>query len=84
MTDYSTENSTPRNSYERVQIPLHFGMGSVYIIFGVLVLYVKYFGSMQLSSGIAYALGGLMLLYGTFRIWRGVVMLRQQNRRQQR
>ncbi|HTN47002.1 MAG TPA: hypothetical protein VL098_11695 [Flavipsychrobacter sp.] len=84
MTDYSTENSTRRSGYERVQIPLHFGMGSVYIIFGILVLYVKYFGSIQLSSGIAYTLGGLMALYGAFRIWRGIVMLRQQNRRQQR
>ena len=78
---FNPEDNTRRSSYERMQIPLHFGMGSVYIIFGMLVLYVKYFGTMELSSGIAYALGGLMLIYGVFRISRGIILLRNNNKR---
>lgn len=78
---YSSSDNKPRSNYEKMQIPLHFGMGSIYVIFGLLVVYVKYFGSMSLSAGIAYALGGIMLIYGAFRIWRGISLLRQNNNR---
>ena len=78
---YTPDNNQRPSSYERMQIPLHIGMGCVYIIFGILILYVKYFGSMELSAGLAYALGGLMLVYGTFRLWRGFSLLRKSNRK---
>ena len=77
---YNTENPPRRSGYERMQIPLHLGMGCVYIIFSLLVFYLKYFGTMELSSGLAYALSGLMFLYGIFRLWRGFSMLRQTKR----
>ncbi|HQE11584.1 MAG TPA: hypothetical protein PLQ78_02430 [Flavipsychrobacter sp.] len=75
------ENTPRRSNMEKMQIPLHFGMGVVYLVIGFMVLYIKYFGTMALSSGIAYALGSLLLLYGAFRIWRGITMMRQQRRR---
>jgi uncharacterized membrane protein HdeD (DUF308 family) len=56
---------------------LHLGMGAVYIVVGCLVLYVKYFGTMELSTGLAYSIGTLMLLYGVFRIWRGIVAVKE-------
>ena len=84
MTNENQNNPPRKNAYERMQIPLHLGMGSIYIIFGFLVLYIKYFGSIELSAALAYALGGLMLLYGIFRIWRGITLLRQSNRHLQR
>lgn len=79
---YNPQHTPPprRSGYERMQMPLHIGMGFVYIIFGILILYIKYFGTMQLSAGLAYALGGLMLLYGVFRLWRGFSMMRQTKR----
>jgi len=84
MINENQNHPPKRNAYERMQIPLHLGMGGIYIIFGTLVLYIKYFGSIELSAVLAYALGGLMIIYGIFRIWRGITLLRQSNRRLQR
>jgi hypothetical protein len=80
MNQRPSENK-PRSNYEKMQIPLHFGMGSVYLLFGLLIVYVKYFGSMQLSAGVAYVLGSLLILYGGFRIWRGISLLKQDRSR---
>ncbi|RYG54082.1 MAG: C4-dicarboxylate ABC transporter [Chitinophagaceae bacterium] len=60
---------------------LHIGMGIMYILIGSLVLYIKYFGAMELPSGLAYVLGTMMLLYGIFRLWRGITFMRQRMRR---
>ncbi len=50
---------------------LHIAMGILYLAIGSAVMYLKYFGAFELPIGLAYLLGGLMLVYGTFRIWRG-------------
>lgn len=77
----SLEEQNRNRGIERFQTIMHLGMGSFYIIIGLLVLYVRYFGTMELSAGLAYALGGLMILYGVFRLWRGFVGLKQQKLR---
>ncbi len=77
---HNTENTPRRSGMERMQIPMHIVMGFVYIIFGLLIFYVKYFGTIELSAGLAYALGGLLMLYGVFRLWRGFAMLKQAKR----
>ncbi len=66
----------------KFRIGLHLGMGTIYLFFGVLVMYVKYFGAMELPSGVAYTMGTLLLIYGAFRIIRGILDLRnlRQNR----
>jgi len=74
------EDNNRNAGMQRFQSVMHLGMGSIYIIFGVLVVYIKYFGTMELSSGVAYTLGGFMILYGIFRVWRGVVSLMQRRR----
>lgn len=60
---------------------LHLGMGAVYLVIGFLVIYIKYFGTMELPTGMAYTLGSLMLLYGVFRIWRGIVAVKENRMR---
>lgn len=55
---------------------LHIGMGIVYLLFGILVVYVKYFGSIELSATTAYAMGALLSLYGIFRLYRGITDVR--------
>lgn len=50
---------------------LNISMGIIYLILGGVVIYTKYFGTMELGNGIRYALGGLMIVYGLFRLWRG-------------
>lgn len=66
---------------QRFQVIQHLGMGTFYLIAGSLVLYVKYFGAMELPAGLAYFLGTMMLLYGVFRIWRGFADLKKLKRR---
>jgi hypothetical protein len=56
---------------------LHLGMGVVYLLFAILVVYVKYFGSIELSEASAYGMGALLGLYGIFRIYRGITDIRQ-------
>lgn len=51
---------------------LNLVMGVVYILLGIVVMYLKYFGTIELGALLAYFLGGLFILYGAFRIWRGV------------
>jgi hypothetical protein len=51
---------------------MHIGIGIIYCIFGIGVLYVKKFGSIDLSEPAVYGMFGLLLIYGAFRIWRGV------------
>jgi uncharacterized membrane protein HdeD (DUF308 family) len=66
---------------ERFQATMHLGMGIFYILIGLLIVYVKYFGSMELPTTLAYVLGSLMIIYGIFRLWRGIVALKQKNSR---
>lgn len=68
------------NTYERMKGTLHLTMGMFYLMAGSLVLYIKYFGAMELPAGVAYALGTMMLIYGMFRIWRGIVAMKEKRR----
>lgn len=75
------ERNERTNGMLRFQGTMHIGMGIFYVIIGILVLYVKYFGTMELPTGLAYFLGTMMILYGLFRLWRGFVFLKQRKQR---
>ena len=57
--------------YRNVRAVLHIGMGGVYLLFGSIIIAYQNFGTLGLSPVMAYSIGGLMLLYGVFRLWRG-------------
>lgn len=48
------------------------GMGVIYIILGIVALTIKYFGNVQLEPWKSYLLGGALITYGAFRLWRGI------------
>ncbi len=50
---------------------LNLAMGVIYILLGGGVMYLKYFGTIELGAVLAYFLGALFMVYGLFRIWRG-------------
>lgn len=75
MANFEDRNDR-KTPMKRFQVIQHLGMGAFYLIAGSLVLYVKYFGTMELPTGLAYFLGIMMLLYGIFRIWRGFAELK--------
>ncbi|RYD59509.1 MAG: hypothetical protein EOP56_01195 [Sphingobacteriales bacterium] len=75
------ERNESNKGYQRFKATMHIGMGIFYLLIGASVIYIKYFGAMELPTGFAYVLGSLMLLYGGFRIWRGIMDMKQMKRR---
>ncbi|MDR6405802.1 MULTISPECIES: DUF308 domain-containing protein [Chryseobacterium] len=45
--------------------------GLFYIVLGIVVIFYKFFFTI-LEPGVAYGLGGLLILYGIFRIYRAI------------
>lgn len=76
----SREDITDSKNYRNVRSVLHIGMGGIYVLFGAIIIMYQSFLSMPLSPGWAYAVGGLMVLYGGFRLYRGFADMRQMRR----
>lgn len=76
----SQEDITGSRNYRNVRSVLHLGMGGIYALFGVIIIMYKNFVSVELSPAMAYWLGGLMVLYGGFRLYRGIADMRQMRR----
>jgi len=75
------ERNEQNRGYRNFRTGLDFGMGIFYMLIGFSVLYLKYFGAIELSKGLAYALGIMIVLYGVFRVSRGIQAVREQNKR---
>ncbi len=58
--------------YSGFRSTMDMAMGTIYIFFGALVIYGKYFGKVQLQAGWAFFFGALMAAYGVFRLYRGL------------
>jgi uncharacterized membrane protein HdeD (DUF308 family) len=55
-------------------------MGVVYCIFGSFLIYFKSLGQFeQVDKTVVYALAGLMIAYGIFRVYRGFKMMRSED-----
>ena len=77
----NNEDSRGENrGYRNVRSVLHIGMGGVYLLFGSIIIAYQNFGTLGLSPVMAYTIGGLMLLYGVFRLWRGFAGMRELSR----
>lgn len=79
------ERMEQSKTYGAFRTSLDIGMGAIYVIIGIIVFSVRYFGVVELSSTQAWILGSAMVLYGGFRIYRGTVAIwqRKKPRRQQ-
>jgi hypothetical protein len=58
--------------YNNIRAIVNLGMGSIYVVIGVIILYVRHFVSVELSPTVAIVLGSAMVLYGLFRLYRGI------------
>ena len=65
-------------SYSYFRISLDIGMGILYLVLAGGVIYTKHFATLELSKGLMYAMSGMLALYGTFRIYRGIAEIRQR------
>jgi len=75
----SNEPRDTGSSYQRLRSSMHIGMGVLYIVLGGIAVALKYFGRFALDPAKAYLLGGLLIAYGLFRLWRGFRQLRDRN-----
>jgi len=62
-------------SYKNFRTGLDLGMGAMYTVIGIGVMYAKYFNVVELPDTFSYILGGLMVLYGMFRVYRGLMVV---------
>ena len=77
MTDSSDFGQRPRRASFRFRSILNISMGLLYLILAGVIVTIRKFGTFDLGAGFfPYALGGLLALYGLFRIWRGVADIR--------
>ncbi|GAA4449891.1 hypothetical protein [Rurimicrobium arvi] len=67
----STQDQDYSHNPPKWRAYLHLAMGLVYLLMGGLVLYMRKFGSIELTDFSTYGLCSLLGLYGLFRIWRG-------------
>jgi hypothetical protein len=74
------ESRGGNKGYRNVRAVLHIGMGGVYLLFGGIIIAYQNFGTMGLSPTMAYVIGGLMLVYGGFRLYRGFADMREMRR----
>jgi hypothetical protein len=72
------DGSDKSSGYKGIRSSLHIGMGVVYLVLGGIAVVGKYFGKFELDPIKAYVLGGIMILYGAFRLWRGVQDIRMR------
>jgi len=66
---------TESKTYKSFRTSLDMAMGTIYIIVGVVLFAIRHFGTVELSASTAYVLGSVMMLYGGFRLYRGIVVL---------
>lgn len=56
----------------RFRAMMNISIGALYIILGIAVATMRKFGAVQLALGWAFGACALLLIYGGFRIWRGI------------
>ena len=56
----------------------HIVMGILLIILAWAMVAYRKFGELELSTMTAYVLGGILVIYGLFRIWRGTRELKER------
>ena len=55
-----------------LRVGMDIGMGLFYAIIGVIVVYYKTFGKMDVPPYVAYVLGTMMIIGGCARLYRGI------------
>ena len=68
--------SRTSNTKSRFRATLHIAMGILYLLLSGIMFTAQKFGTVELGKGMSYGLGTLLVVYGLFRIWRGIQDLR--------
>lgn len=69
---FPPQQSKRNESYTRFRGILHFTMGVLYILMGSAIIYLRNKKILfDIDMTLAYLIGGLMIAYGIFRVYRG-------------
>ena len=68
----STDYRERENPYSLFRLSLDTGMGILYLVIAVLIFMNRKFGTIELEPLLVYALSGLLVFYGGFRIYRAI------------
>jgi uncharacterized membrane protein len=68
--------------YESFRMGLDIGMGTLYLVLGVILVTLRFFGKFEFNVTYATILGCLMIGYGLFRLYRGVIVLLRRKKGQ--
>lgn len=69
------ESDARKKSQQYFRTSMDIGMGLFYSIIGAILLISKSFAGVSIPAWISYILGGMMLIGGVFRFYRGVKFL---------
>ena len=69
-----------RRSNRHFRTSLDIGMGIFYVVIGGYVIIVRAFGTMTIPPIIAYILGGMMVIGGIARFYRGLKVILPKNK----
>lgn len=58
---------------------LSIAVGILYIILGIYIIILKKFFHISLEGAIPYFLGGVLMIYGIFRIYRAIYKMKNQD-----
>ncbi len=73
-------DSARRNKAARqLQAGRHLVMGIIFLGIAYLIGTFKKFGNFEFGSGTSYFIAGFLVIYGVFRIWRGIVTFREED-----
>lgn len=74
------ERNEQSTVYSSFRTTLDMSMGAIYVILGAILFMMHNFGTVELGSTASFVLGGIMVLYGAFRIYRGYVAINSRRR----
>ena len=66
------ESNERKRSRRGFRTPLDIGMGLIYTVIGGMIMIFKSFGNMPINPILAYLLGGMMVVGGGSRLYRGM------------
>ncbi len=67
-----------RPARNQLRTSLDIGMGIFYLVIGSLVVYFRAFGNLPLPAWIAYLIGGMMIVGGGARFYKGLKVILPQ------
>lgn len=67
-------------SNQYLRITMDIGMGMFYSIIGAMIVVMRSFANIKIPNAIAFVLGGMMLIGGLYRLYKGIKALLPQGR----